>query len=125
MFGVVTPILLLINILVYVACIFVYQPTELAVEVLAISEKGQYYRFLTSMFTHFGIAHLVGNMVILIALGARVENIIGRFNYIIVYIATGLTASFASYIDCFIIIHMLTRLVHPEQYLVFWECWLS
>lgn len=101
MFGVVTPILLLINILVYVACIFVYQPTELVVEVLAISEKGQYYRFLTSMFTHFGIAHLVGNMVILIALGARVENIIGRFNYIIVYIATGLTASFASYIDCF------------------------
>ena len=101
MFGVVTPILLLINILVYVACIFVYQPTELAVEVLAISEKGQYYRFLTSMFTHFGIAHLVGNMVILIALGARVENIIGRFNYIIVYIATGLTASFASYIDCY------------------------
>lgn len=70
-------------------------------EVLAISEKGQYYRFLTSMFTHFGISHLVGNMVILIALGARVENIIGRFNYIIVYIATGLTASFASYIDCF------------------------
>ena len=79
MFGVVTPILLLINILVYVACIFVYQPTELAVEVLAISEKGQYYRFLTSMFTHFGIAHLVGNMVIMIALVPRVENRIDCF----------------------------------------------
>ncbi len=101
MFGVVTPIFLMINIFVYLACVYVYQPTELAVEVYAISEKRQYYRFLTSMFTHFGITHLLGNMVILIALGARVENIIGRLNYVIVYIATGLAATFASYINCF------------------------
>lgn len=101
MFGVVTPIFLLINIFVYLACVYVYQPTELAVEVYAILEKRQYYRFLTSMFTHFGITHLLGNMVILIALGARVENIIGRLNYVIVYIATGLAATFASYINCF------------------------
>lgn len=82
-------------------CVYIYQPTELAVNVYAISEKRQYYRFLTSMFTHFGITHLLGNMVILIALGARIENIIGRLNYVIVYIVTGLAAAFASYINFF------------------------
>ena len=101
MFGVVTPIFLVINILVYVACVYIYEPTELAVNVYAISEKRQYYRFLTSMFNHFGITHIFGNMVILIALGARVENIIGRLNYAIIYIVTGLAAAFASYINCF------------------------
>lgn len=101
MFGVVTPVLVLINIFVYIACVYVYQPTELAVDVYGISEKRQYYRFLTSMFTHFGITHIFGNMVILIALGARVENIIGRLNYVIIYIVTGLAAAFASYINFF------------------------
>lgn len=101
MFGVVTPVLVLINIFVYIACVYVYQPTELAVDVYGISEKRQYYRFLTSMFTHFGITHIFGNMVILIALGARIENIIGRLNYAIIYIVTGLAAAFASYINFF------------------------
>lgn len=101
MFGVVTPVLVLINIFVYIACVYVYQPTELAVDVYGISEKRQYYRFLTSMFTHFGITHIFGNMVILIALGARVENIIGRLNYAIIYIVAGLAAAFASYINFF------------------------
>lgn len=101
MFGVVTPVLVLINIFVYIACVYVYQPTELAVNVYGISEKRQYYRFLTSMFTHFGITHIFGNMVILIALGARIENIIGRLNYAIIYIVTGLAAAFASYINFF------------------------
>lgn len=101
MFGVVTPVLVLINIFVYIACVYVCQPTELAVNVYGISEKRQYYRFLTSMFTHFGITHIFGNMVILIALGARVENIIGRLNYAIIYIVTGLAAAFASYINFF------------------------
>lgn len=101
MFGVVTPVLVLINIFVYIACVYVCQPTELAVDVYGISEKRQYYRFLTSMFTHFGITHIFGNMVILIALGARVENIIGRLNYAIIYIVAGLAAAFASYINFF------------------------
>lgn len=125
MFGVVTPIFLLMNVLVYLACVYIYQPTELAVNVYAISEKRQYYRFLTSMFTHFGITHLLGNMVILIALGARIENIIGRLNYVIVYIVTGLAAAFASYINFFVMIYMITRQVRPEQYSVSWECLLS
>ena len=101
MFGVVTPVIVLINIFVYIACVYVYQSTALAIDVYGISEKRQYYRILTSMFTHFGITHILGNMVILIALGARVENIIGRLNYVIVYIVTGLAAAFASYINCF------------------------
>ena len=108
MFGVVTPVLGAINVLVFLVGIYIdstagYKAVEysLAVNVKAISESGQFYRLFTSMFTHFGIAHLFGNMVILVALGARVEDIVGRLNYVIVYIAAGLTASCASYISCY------------------------
>ena len=108
MFGVVTPILVVLNILVYVSGIFIseiYNGLDisriLAINVYGIAEKGEYYRFISSFFTHFGFAHLFGNMVILIALGARVENIVGKINFIIIYLICGLASAFASYVDCY------------------------
>lgn len=108
-FGVITPIIVALNILIYVSGVFISELYNsfnleylLAVNVDAISEKGQYYRLFTSIFTHFGFAHLFGNMVILIALGARVENIVGRLNYMIIYLICGIASSFSSYISCYI-----------------------
>ena len=74
MFGVITPILVLLNVVVYIACVY--------------SSGG------------VGLAHLFGNMVILIALGARVENLLGKFEYLAAYIVTGLTSSVVSYFEC-------------------------
>lgn len=109
MFGVVTPVLVVINVLVYVIGVFIFETSgsyeleyKLAINVKAIADGGEYYRFITAMFTHFGIAHLFGNMVILIALGARVENIVGKINYLLMYIGTGLAAGLVSYIECYI-----------------------
>ena len=107
MFGVITPILVLLNVAVYIACVYssggagsIPLEYRLAVNVQAISEDGEFYRFFTAMFTHFGLAHLFGNMVILIALGARVENLLGKFEYLVAYIVTGLTSSVVSYFEC-------------------------
>lgn len=107
MFGVITPILVLLNVVVYIACVYssggvggIPLEYRLAVNVQAISEGGEFYRFFTAMFTHFGLAHLFGNMVILIALGARVENLLGKFEYLAAYIVTGLTSSVVSYFEC-------------------------
>lgn len=105
MFGIVTPILVLLNILVYIAGRFFESATgsllelKLAINVPAIKD-GQYYRLFTAMFTHFGLAHLVGNMVCLAALGARAESILGKAMYAAVYIFIGLAAAASSYIDC-------------------------
>lgn len=107
MFGIVTPVLVLLNVLVYIAGKYgagisdeFLLEYKLAINVQAIHEGREYYRFLTSIFTHFGMAHLFGNMVVLIALGARVESIAGHISYIVIYLFTGLTAAFASYMNC-------------------------
>lgn len=46
----------------------------------------------TSIFIHGGWAHLIGNMLYLWIFGDNVEDILGRFGYLIFYIAAGLVA---------------------------------
>ena len=41
-----------------------------------ILENGEYYRLFTSMFLHFGIEHLFGNMLTMIFLGDLLEKMI-------------------------------------------------
>lgn len=61
-----------------------------------VFEDGQYYRLFTSMFLHFGAAHLINNMFSLFIVGNQVEKIYGRVKYIIIYIISGLGASLVS-----------------------------
>ena len=61
----------------------------------------QYYRLLTSMFFHFSLTHLLSNMVVLIALGARVEYLLGKVKYICVYLFCGIVASVCSIVSCY------------------------
>ncbi len=61
-----------------------------------IFESGEYYRLFTCMFLHFGISHLVNNMFMLAAIGMNLEKAIGKINYLIIYIASGLIASVSS-----------------------------
>src|SRR5579862_9077621 len=50
---------------------------------------GIWYQYLTSMFVHANILHLVGNMIYLFLFGACVEDIIGRLRFIIFYLVGG------------------------------------
>ena len=60
-----------------------------------------YITLLTSMFMHGGWMHLLGNMLFLWIFGDNLENAMGRFRYLIFYLATGLIASLAHVFSTF------------------------
>lgn len=61
-----------------------------------ITQEHEYYRIITSMFLHFGIEHLLNNMVMLGALGWNLELEIGRIRYLIIYMASGIAGNILS-----------------------------
>lgn len=60
-----------------------------------LQDKGEYYRIFTSMFLHYGFDHMMGNMVMLGALGWQLEEELGTIKYIILYLVSGLCGQFA------------------------------
>ena len=60
-----------------------------------IPAQSYVWTYLTSMFVHAGILHLVGNMLFLFLFGACVEDMIGRLRFLIFYLVAGLVAEFA------------------------------
>lgn len=57
---------------------------------------GEYYRFFTCMFLHFGFSHLFNNMLVLFFIGDNLERAVGKLRYLIIYIGSGLVASVVS-----------------------------
>ncbi len=53
------------------------------------------WTILTAMFLHGGWMHLIGNMLYLWIVGDNVEEVLGTFRYILVYLACGVMASIA------------------------------
>ncbi len=53
----------------------------------------QYWRLLAACFMHFGIAHLVNNMLVLFALGDVVERELGHLPYLVAYLLSGIGAN--------------------------------
>lgn len=53
------------------------------------------WTYLTSMFVHAGIFHLLGNMIFLFLFGSCVEDIIGSWRFLVYYLAGGLAAELA------------------------------
>ena len=58
--------------------------------------NGQYWRLITSMFLHFGIIHIAGNMWCLWNLGRLAEKLLGPLSVFGVYLLTGIGASLLS-----------------------------
>ena len=54
-----------------------------------IVERHEYYRLITSMFLHFGIEHLMNNMVMLGAMGLNLEIEIGKLRFLLIYMFSG------------------------------------
>jgi rhomboid protease GluP len=57
---------------------------------------GEWWRLFTSVFIHFGIAHLVLNMIALVMFGPLVERLYGSVNYLLIYLLAGIAGSLAS-----------------------------
>ncbi len=58
--------------------------------------SGQWYRLITYMFIHGGIAHYLGNSLSLYILGSRVEKYYGKAKMLIMYLISGIGAGILS-----------------------------
>ena len=115
----VTPILVILNTLVYLATAlsFGILPAVLSERQFHLSPgetvrdklyllfgynhrtevlNGQVWRLVTSIFQHFFFAHLFFNMVALVYIGSLIECKLGRWNYLLMFLFTGIIASTAS-----------------------------
>ena len=63
-----------------------------------VIENGEYFRFFTSMFLHFGFSHLINNMVTLIIIGRNVEPVVGKVRFLLIYFLSGLGGNLLSFI---------------------------
>lgn len=61
-----------------------------------VLEEGEYYRLLTSVFMHFGVNHIMNNMLILFVLGDNLERALGHVKYLIFYLICGMGANIVS-----------------------------
>ncbi len=60
--------------------------------------EGQTYRLLTGVFLHGGLVHLLFNCYALYVIGAQVENFLGRFKFLVIYLVAGLSGALFSMI---------------------------
>ena len=61
-----------------------------------IIQGGEYYRLFTCMFLHFGIEHLLNNMLVLFVLGSRLEQVIGKIKFLLIYLIGGVLGNVIS-----------------------------
>lgn len=71
-----------------------------------VIDMHQYYRIVTSIFLHFGIQHLLNNMVMLGALGWNLEREIGKVRFLIIYFISGIAGN---------ILSMYLNIIHDVQ----------
>lgn len=98
--AVVTPTLIGINLVVFVAMAFIDKTNpDLANQINfygAISSTHFHlYQPITSAFIHAGFMHIFGNMLFLLAFGPSVEDRFGRFGFILFYLAGGAASGLA------------------------------
>ena len=98
-----TTAMIIINIAVFLI-LSVFGNTEDAVFMLRhgamyepmIVQDHEFYRIFTSMFMHFGISHLLNNIVLLGALGWNLELEAGKIRFVIIYLISGIGGNMLS-----------------------------
>lgn len=100
-YPVVTFTLMGINVLVYLATLalggFTSEETQLWVfdHLWLTPNISLWHTYITSMFVHEGFFHLLGNMIYLFLFGCCVEDVIGRWKFLVVYLVSGVIADLA------------------------------
>ena len=61
-----------------------------------VFEGHEYWRLLTSMFLHFSLRHLAGNMLYLGLLGYSYERIVGHMKFFLIYMLSGIGSGVVS-----------------------------
>lgn len=103
---VITPILIGINVLVFVLMVVsgvdVFRPTigsliQWGGNARSLSVgTGEWWRVITNNYVHIGVMHLLVNMVSLYIIGIQLEPMIGKSRFLAAYITTGIAGSMVS-----------------------------
>ena len=100
---IITPILIAICILVFIAMYIWGNGSEDAVTLLlfganfrGLVQAGEVWRLATSMFLHIGLIHIVVNMYSLLIIGKQLESFLGKWKFLIVYLGSGILGSLLS-----------------------------
>lgn len=56
----------------------------------------EYYRLISCLFLHFGIEHLLNNMLALFFLGDTLERVLGSIRFLVLYMASGIAGNLLS-----------------------------
>ena len=90
--------IVIINILVFILCAFTQDVlyNKGAFSILLIQQTKEYYRFLTAVFLHADINHLLSNMVVLYFLGNGLETKIGHLKYAVLYFLSAMGGNLLS-----------------------------
>ena len=100
-FPMITYWLIAINVILYVVPVLFGQYNNLinnySVWGPAIRD-GEIYRLFTGMFLHGGIIHLLFNCYALYVIGSQVENFLGRFKFLVIYLVAGISGALFSMI---------------------------
>lgn len=62
-----------------------------------IRDGGQWWRILTASFLHFGLDHLINNMVIFCCVGSRLERAVGHVKLVVIYLSSAIGGGLLSY----------------------------
>lgn len=60
-------------------------------------DQGEYWRWFTPIFLHVGGLHLWFNSLSLLALGGKLERVLGSVRFIVIYLAAGIVGNVSSY----------------------------
>ncbi len=98
-----TTFLIAINLLLYGVCALASEPfsTESLVDLgatygWAIGVHGEWWRIITGIFLHAGLAHITLNMVSLYIVGTILETLMGWREYLSLYLASGIVGAAVS-----------------------------
>lgn len=104
-FPLITAVIVLINVLVFIVMELggstldtEYMLSHGALKYSEVFIQGQYYRLFTHFFMHFGLEHIINNMFVFIVLGYHLENIIGKWWYLCIYMTSGFLSGIVSVI---------------------------
>lgn len=104
---IVTPTLVAMNVAIFLALVSVgvsatapgpWELLPFGANFGGYTVNGQWWRLLTSTFLHFGVLHIGFNMWCLWSLGRLAERMFGNWQFLSIYLLTGLSGSAASLI---------------------------
>lgn len=100
-----TYIFIAVNVIVFFGLSFggmtedtLYMLNHGAMYLPSVVVEGEYYRFITSFFLHFGFSHLMNNMVTLGVVGYYLEPLVGSLKFSVIYVLSGLGGNVTSFV---------------------------